>query len=133
MTLKQYKTARMLVALFIAATISVSVTLNNIYLAVAAVLIGMLFMIVIKRRIKGVAADERVMTVSEKASRITFAIFTPIIGIASFILIMIGEQGNPRLKFLGMVLSYLTLLSIAIYSFTFYFINRKMGGGSDEE
>jgi hypothetical protein len=88
-----------------------------------------------------VKADEREVAVREKAAQLTYAIFAPTIGIGSFLLLLPSKSGLSiftkgefaYLESLGMIFAYLTLFLIAIYAISFYYLNRKYGGGSDEE
>jgi len=136
---KKYKQLRAVVALFVAAIVSVSSIKGSYLLAVIGVLIGMLFMAIVRSKAK-IKVDEREKTIREKAAQITYAIFAPTIGIGAFILLIpsqsklsVFSKGEfAYLDSLGMVFAYLTLFLIAIYAITYHFLNRKYGGESEE-
>lgn len=132
MTNKRYRQIRAGVALFIGAIVSISVTENSYVLATIAVVTGMLFLLLVKSKTK-LVVDERDKVIREKAANLTYAIFTPTLGLGAFIMSMIGRNPNTNLGSLGMTLSYLTLFLITIYSFSYYLISRKLGGGGSEE
>jgi len=90
-----------------------------------------LFMILVRSKTK-ITIDEREQTVREKAAQLTYAIFAPTIGIGSFLLIIFSRGEYYYLEALGMVLAYLSLFLIALYALTYYYFNRKFGGGSEE-
>lgn len=137
---KKYRQLRALIAFFVGAMVSVAVTRDSYLLATASVLTGLVFMSLVRSRAK-VRTDERETSVQEKAARLTYAIFTPTIGLVAFFLLL-PSKGNLTifsrgewlfLEALGMVFAYLTLFLIALYSIAYHFFNRKYGGSGDEE
>jgi uncharacterized membrane protein len=132
MNTKRYKQTRILVAIFISTTVSLAVNLNSYILAAAGVITGMLFMILVRSKIK-IRVDERERAVREKTAQMTYAIVTPILGLGSFLILMMGRGEFVFLQTLGTILSYVTLFMIAVYAIAFHFLNRKYGGSGDEE
>lgn len=132
MSIQNYQQIRKFTSLFIGAIVSVSVVQKSYLLAAAGVLTGMLFLALVRAKAK-VTVDEREKTVREKAAQMTYAIFAPTIAIASFFIIMFSRGEYFYLEFLGMVLAYLALFLIALYAISYHFLNRKYGGGNDEE
>jgi uncharacterized membrane protein len=136
---KRYNWLRAAVALFVAAIVSMSVTRESYLMATIGVIIGMLFMIIVRSKAK-ITIDEREKTIREKAAQITYAIFAPTIGIGAFLLLVPSYSGLSifakgefaYLESLGMILAYLTLFLIALYTITYHFLNRKYGGGNEE-
>lgn len=140
MTLKQYRQIRVLVALFVGATVSIAITQESYVLALCGVGTGMLFMTVARTKTK-IVIDERERTIREKAAQLTYAIFAPTIGLGSFLLMIPSRSGLAvfskgefaYLDSLGTVLAYLTLFLIALYAISYHFLNKKYGGSGDEE
>jgi uncharacterized membrane protein len=135
MNFKQYKQARVFIALFISVIVSISVTQNSYILATLGVLTGMLFLTATRKKTQ-ITVDEREMALREKAAQMTYRIFAPTIGLGSFFLIMFSRVDNaskyPYLFALGQVLAYLTLFLIALYSISYHFLSRKYGGRDEE-
>ncbi len=131
MNIKTYQRVRAAVAFFVAATVSVAVTQNSNILAVAGVLTGMLFLLLVRTKVK-IVVDERETSIREKAAQMTYAIFAPTIGLGSFLLNILGSK-SPYLFALGQVMAYLTLFLIAIYALSYHFLSRQYGGGTREE
>ena len=137
---KKYRQIRVVIAIFIGALVSFSVNSDNYLLAGVSVVTGMVFMILVRSKYK-IRIDEREILVREKAAQITYAIFAPTIGIGAFLLMIPYQDLSPvfakgefsYLESLGMILAYLTLFIIAIYAISFHFLNRKFGGGGDDE
>lgn len=132
MNIHNYHKIRKFTSLFISAIVSVSVVQNSYLLAAVGVLTGMLFLVLVRAKAK-VTVDEREKAVREKAAQMTYGIFAPTIAIASFLIIMFSQGEFYYLEFLGMVLAYLALFLIALYALSYHFLNRKYGGGNDEE
>jgi uncharacterized membrane protein len=140
MDIKKYRQARVMVALFVGAIVSVAVTQNSYLLATFGVLTGMLFLILVRSKTK-IVVDERENTVREKAAQLTYAIFAPTIGIGAFLLLIPSKSGLSvfskgdfiYLESLGMIFAYLTLFLIATYSISYFFLNRRFGGGNTDE
>ncbi len=128
---KRFNTARSLVALFVGMTVATAVIQNSYVLAAAGVVTGMLFVIVIRSRVKP-TVDEREKTVREKAAQLTYAIFAPTMGLNAFFLTMFGKN-NPAIMAAGQALSYLTLFLITLYAISYRIVNRKLGGGVYEK
>ena len=137
---KQYRQIRTAIILFTGLLMMVSVILDSYFLAASSVFTGMLFLILVRSKTK-IRVDERERTIREKAAQLTYAIFAPTIGIGAFLLMIPYQKLSPvfakgefvYLESLGMVLAYLTLFLIAVYAISYYFLNRKYGGGGDEE
>jgi uncharacterized membrane protein len=140
MNLKRYKQIRAAVAAFIGIIVSIAVTQDSYLLATIGVITGMLFMVLVRSKVK-IRIDEREKSIREKAAQLTYAIFAPTIGIGAFILLMPSHSGLAvfskgefaYLDALGTVFAYLTLYMIALYAISYHFLNKKYGGNGDEE
>ncbi|MDD4352215.1 MAG: DUF2178 domain-containing protein [Candidatus Gracilibacteria bacterium] len=128
MNLKEFRTVRILVAFFVALTVSVAVSLDNGYLALAGVSIGMLFLFIVRKKVKQPLYDERIKSVSGEAARMTYAIVTIVLAFFSLMLMFGGRNAdNIFLESLGITLSYTALLNIAVYAVMFKYYNSKYG------
>lgn len=140
MNRKKYKQLRAVVILFVFAIVGLAVVHNSYLLSISGVLTGMVFMALVRSTTK-IRVDEREATVREKAAQLTYAIFAPTLGIGAFLLLLpssgvssVFAKGEfMYLESLGMVFAYLTLFLIAMYAISYHFLNRKYGGGGNEE
>jgi len=129
----KHKKIRLAVMLFVTATVSAAVSLENGFLAVSGVVIGMLFMFLVRKKFGRPEVDERIVSVSGLAGRATYAIVTTFLALLSLIIMLSGNNtGQSEMEMLGIVLSYIALLNIAIYSLSFFYYNRKYGAGDRE-
>lgn len=132
MEYKKFKLARIGIAFFIAITVAIASSIDNFHLAILSVLIGILFMYLVRIKYRKVIVDERVISVAGRASRLTYVIVTMFLAFLSLFLIFNGKsQGQIYMEVLGVVFSYVAMLNIAIYAVSFHFFNKKYGGDKE--
>ena len=128
MSYKQYQIIRTLIALLIATIVMVATITNNFQLALTGVFIGVMFLFLAKSKFKKVVVDERVISVSGKASRATYSIVTMFLAFFGLFLIFTASgHEDLYLESLGIVFCYIALLLITVYSISFYYFNKKYG------
>jgi len=129
MSLKTFRIWRRILIAVIGAAAAISVIIGNAYILLSAVIAGMIVIIVLRRRVKEVIADERVYTIADKAARLTLQILG--IGMAfigAILLALSRENLSAILAQVGFALEYATcgLLIIQLAAYTYY--SRKLGG-----
>lgn len=132
---KKYRQIRAVVAAFVGIVVSVSAVKSSYLLALIGVVTGMLFLVFVRAKTK-ITVDEREKAIREKAANLTYAIFAPTIAIGSLILLIPSRGGISvfskgefiYLDSLGIILAYLALFMIALYSISYFFLNRRYGG-----
>lgn len=137
MNRKKYKQLRVVIFLFVGAIIALAINSGSYLLSIAAILTGTIFLILVRSKTK-IKIDERETSIQEKAAKMTYAIFTPMIGISALLLLFPSKSGLlvfSKAEFLyieslGIVFAYLALFLIAIYAISYHFLNRKYGGNS---
>jgi uncharacterized membrane protein len=133
MNYKQFKRIRLLIASFVSATVAIAVVYNNIILALAGVVIGMLFLFLVRKKTKAVLIDERIQSIAGYAARLTYTILTITVAFLSLTFILGGKQLNePNYEMLGIILSYVTLFSVALYSLSYKYFSKKYGETDDK-
>ncbi len=121
--------AKILVTSFVCAIVAIGATSGNMFLALAGIAMGALFMALVRRRSGEVYFDERVEALGGRAARATFAVMSVFLGFLSLIFIFIGRRtGDGGLEALGTVFCYVVCLNCAIYSITFKYFDREHGG-----
>lgn len=128
MKLNTYKKAKFIIFLLVLIGVSLSIYLNAVLLAVVSIGFGMVVNSFLKAQIVNPIADERLVSVSEKAAQTSFKVLLPILGLTS--LALLYASGGPfyYLKSLGIILAYITILGLFIYLSAYYYYNRKFGG-----
>lgn len=129
MNLKQFSLIRMAILLFIGILVLTAILIDDLYLAIASFLIGMLFIFLVQEKYKKVIIDERVVTVSGQAARMTYAFVTLLLGVLSLFLILSGQRDEMYyIESLGVIFGYLAICNIAVYAIFFHYFNKKYGG-----
>ena len=128
MSYKNFRIVKFLMAMFIAITVSMAVSIENIYLALSAVIIGMISMFLIKRNVKEVLVDEMVQSIAGKSALMAYSIVIPVLAALSLILMFsdLSNRGSETYN-LGIYLSYIVLFNMAVYSLFYYYYQRKYG------
>ena len=128
MTDKMFRKIKIIIISFVSATVGLAVIENNILLALAGLVIGVLFFMLVRHKTKQVVVDERIKSISGYAARLTYVIVTVLLGLLSLFFILTGSRtGEIYMEALGTILSYITLLSVAIYSMSYKFFEKKYG------
>ena len=135
MRYRSFKKINAFVAAFVSATVAIAVVNNNIILALAGILIGLLFIFLMKKATKAILVDERIQSISGKAAWLTYRIATIVMAFMSLVFIMIGKKSIPpqsSIEMLGVIFSYVTLFNLALYSITYKYLSKKYGEADDE-
>jgi len=129
MTYKNFKIIRLFIIAFIAAIVAAAVSVNNFYLAITGVFIGILFNLLVRSKFRKKLVDERIENISGRASRMTYMLTTLILAILGLFLIFSGrEHQDIYTEGLGVIFSYIAMLNLAIYAISFRYFNKKYGG-----
>jgi uncharacterized membrane protein len=132
MTQKQFKTAQMMTAAFISIVVAMAVATNNLILAFGAALVGVVFMLAVKRRVKQPLIDERVIAVSGRAAGVSYSVTVVTLAVLSVVLTILGRsQGSAYVQGLGNAASFTVLFAMAAYAVAFWHFNRKYGGNQE--
>lgn len=115
---------RLLIAIALGAIFAASITAGNYIAPVLAMITALAIIIVTKKRVKDVMADERDFKIAGVAARMTFSVFAIAAAVLGAVLIAMGKT-NPALLPIGFTLAYsamaLMLLNIAFF---YYYRNK---------
>ena len=124
MSYKAFRGLRILVIIFILLIVSIAVTIENAILASFAVVIGIIAMIAIKRNVKEIKTDEMMQNIAQKSAWWAYNIFVPFLAILSIFLTVDNKEGSDLYN-LGVILSYVALIHIALYLIAFLYFKKK--------
>lgn len=126
MSYNRYKLVRIFIVAFVSITVSLAVSAENAYLAVAGVVIGGIAMFLVKKNVKELLVDEMIKSIAGKSALMAYSITVPTLALFSIIL-MFSNLGNIDSYYynLGIILSYIVLFNIAIYSISYYFYKKN--------
>ena len=124
MSYKAFRGLRILVIIFVLLTMSIAITLENAILASFAVVIGIIAMLAIKRNVKEIKTDEMMQNIAQKSAWWAYNIFVPFLAVLSIFLTVDNKEGSDLYN-LGVTLSYVALIHIALYLIAFLYFKKK--------
>jgi uncharacterized membrane protein len=124
--MKNYQILRIIVAIFVATVVGLSVITGTILPAVLAIVIGTMISYIYKKNTDEILEDERIIKVSEKASRITIVLFSISIAFIGMFLIMLRSE-YPDFTQAGFTLSYAAVALLMLYYIFYGYYDKKYG------
>ena len=125
MNYKQFRAVKLTVVIVVAAVISQAVIYANYWLAAITVTIALIFLLVLKRKIKEVVADERDYKIAGDAARYAVTVFVFLAVVASFILMSLKDV-DIVYTVVGIVLAYSACFLMLFYSLTYVYLNKAV-------
>jgi uncharacterized membrane protein len=129
-----YKTFRMIQGInggVLGAIMAVSVILGNWIVPIFAVIISIIFLTVLRRRVKEIIVDERTYAISEKASRLTLRIISIGMAVTGIIILAFTRGEDKVLTSVGLTLEYATCALLIISYIAYYYFRNKLGGKNE--
>jgi uncharacterized membrane protein len=123
MTLKKYQQIKLAIVVIIAIIFSQSIIYQNFLLPIVTLVISSLILILLRRRVKEIIADERDYINAGKSASWAIQIYSWIAVIAMFALYAFKDL-NPTYEPIAMTLAFSTCLLMLIYSLIFKFQNK---------
>lgn len=125
MSKNSYNTCRKAVTAAIGMAVAIAVVLGNVFVPLAAVLIGMGILYLCRRRVKEVIIDERNRRIGEKAARLAFAVYGPAVAVLSAVLLALSRSTYPDLAPVGLTLAYSAAVLVVLYDVLYYYFEKK--------
>ncbi len=123
MTLKKYQTIKLVIVVAIAIIFSQSIIFKNYLIPLSTLIVASLVLIILRRQVKEVVADERDYLNAGKSASWTIQIYSWIAVVAMFILYSFRDL-NPSYEPIALTLAYSTCLLMVINSLIFKFQNK---------
>jgi uncharacterized membrane protein len=123
MTNKQYKVARIIVTILLAISFSQGIILENYLIPIISLIVGYLVLLMLRKKVKEVVADERDYAVAGKSALLAIQVYSWIAVILMMILYSLRDI-NPSYEAVSMTLAYSTCLLMFSYGLIFRFYNR---------
>lgn len=125
MTLKTYKLIKLGFVFVLAFIFSQATVYKNYIIPIAAMLVSALILMWLRRRVKGVIADERDYATGGKSALLAIQIYSWIAAISMFVLYALRDI-NPAYEPIALTLAFSTCILMLIYGVLFrYFSNFK--------
>ncbi|MBI4814049.1 MAG: DUF2178 domain-containing protein [Methanobacterium sp.] len=124
--MKNYQILRIIVAIFVATVVGLSVITETILPAILAIVIGTMISYIYKKNTNEILEDERIIKVSEKASRIAIVLFSISIAFIGMFFIMLRNE-YPDFTQAGSTLSYAAVALLMLYYIFYGYFDKKYG------
>jgi len=125
---KTFKLWRSIIVIIIAILVGWSVVSGNALVPVPAVITGIIIVFLFKKGVKEVIVDERIFSIADKASMLTFRAFAILAATAGATLLALSREGFPDLFKIGLTLAYSVCAMLVFYYIAYIYYNRKFGG-----
>ena len=112
--------------MFVAIVVGISVTMGEIIPAILAIVIGAMISYIYKKNTNETLEDERIVKISEKASRMAVVLFSIAIAIIGLFFITLRND-YPDFIQMGYTLSYSAVALLALYYVFYEYYNKKYG------
>jgi uncharacterized membrane protein len=125
LTLKQYQTIKLITTFVLAIVIGIMVALKNFFIPIMLVAVSSLLLMQLRKKVKGVLADERDYELGGKAALLTMQIWSWTAVILMFAFLAFSDK-NPFYTIIAQVLSFSVCYFMILYSLIFkYFAGKK--------
>jgi uncharacterized membrane protein len=124
--MENYKIVRVIITMFVAVVAGISATIGEIIPAILAIVIGGMVSYIYKRTTDETLEDERIVKISEKASRMAMVLFSISIAIIGLFFITMRNQ-YPDFIQAGYTLAYSGVALLALYYVFYEYYNKKYG------
>ncbi len=124
--MKNYQILRIIVAIFVGTVVGLSVIIGTVLPAILAIVIGTMISYIYKKNTDEILEDERIIKVSEKASRIAIVLFSISIAFIGMFLIMLRND-YPDFTQAGFTLSYAAVALLMLYYIFYGYYDKKYG------
>lgn len=122
--MENYKIFRIIIAIFVATVVGLSVSLGAIVPAFLTILIGAMLSYIYKRNTKEVLEDERIVKISEKSSRLAMTLFSVSITFIGLFLITL-ENVYPDFTQAGFTLAFAAVGLLGLYYIFYVYYSGK--------
>lgn len=125
MNRKEFRRCGMVIGAFVGALVGVSVAAGNAVLPIVALIVGLTFEYLCRRRVTEVIEDERILRISEKASRSTFQVFVITIGVIGAVLTALRKTEYAQFTQAGSTLAFSACALLILYLIFYGYYSRK--------
>lgn len=127
-----YRICRISTAAVVGAAAAVAVIIGNVYILAGAIVLGMVVLLLARRRVTQVIYDERTYSIVYKASRAAMALTGIGMALTGAVLLALHRDDFASAPAqVGFALEYATCALLLVNLAAYIYYSRKMGGGSE--
>ena len=123
LTLKQYNTIRLIIIVMLSVSIGNMIALKNFFIPVILVVISSLLLMYLRKKVKGVLADERDYELGGKAALLAMQVYSWIAVVAMFAFLAFSYI-NPFYELIAMTLAFSTCILMLLYAVIFRYYEK---------
>lgn len=123
MTQEQYRWVKLAIVVIMAIFFSQAIAFKNYFIPIAALVVMSLAMLYLRKKVKGVIADERDYATGGKAALLTVQIYSWLAVCAMFVMYGLKEF-NPAYEPIAMTLAFSTTILMLTYAAIFRYYNK---------
>jgi uncharacterized membrane protein len=132
MEMKTFKIWGTIIRYIMYAVVTASVLLGNWIITAVGGGIGMVVLILLRVRVKGVVIDERIRTITREAAYFTYSVGTFIAFIAGLVLVFVHHDNLKSTEaVIGYTLIFANFTLYIINDLAYYYHSHKLGGKMD--
>ena len=124
LTFKQYNTIRLIMVMVLAIVIGNMIVLKNFFVPIILVVVSSLLLMFLRKKVKGVIADERDYDLARKSAFLAMQVYSWIAVVLMFLFYALSDT-NPYYYPIAMTLAFSTCGLMLLQSFIFRFLNKK--------
>ena len=128
MKLKKYRRVRDAIVVAIAVLMAFGVVRNSVFIALAAVTVGIVTLSLLRRGLTEIEHDERTVLIRSKTASATLAIITVGMAVIGLSLIFLSGQGIGNYEQIGYLLAFQANIILALRALLNYYYRNKLGG-----
>jgi len=123
LTLKQYNFIRIITVVILAIIFGQAIVIKNFLIPVILLVVGSLFLMYLRKQVKGILADERDYVIAGKAALLTMQIWSWFAVIAMFAFLALSDR-DPVYQAIGMTISFSVCIFMLLYSVICRYYNK---------
>lgn len=123
LTLKQYRIIKLVIVFILAVSFTQLIVLKSFFWPIALLAVSSLFLIYLRKKVKGILADERDYITAGKSALLAIQIYSWIAVVAMFLLYASTDL-NPHYEAIAITLAFSVCILMILYSFIFRYYNK---------
>ena len=128
MSFKTFTVIKIFVVIIMAGLVGWAVVSGNALIPIPVAIAALVILLLFRRGVKEVVVDERIYSIAEKASLITFRVFGIAAAVIGATLVALGQEAVPEMEPIGFTLSYAVCGLMVIYYIAYTCYKRKYSG-----
>jgi uncharacterized membrane protein len=125
---EQYNNLRTIIVTVIGVVVAFGAVRKSWTLPILTVLLGIVFLITIRKQVTDVLHDERTILIQQKAASRTIGYLTALTGLFGLILIELSYRGFSDYNLVGHAFVYQAYIMMVVYALFTWYYQRQLGG-----